>query len=256
MQQERPYTISIAGFDPSGGAGILADIKTFEMHKTMGLGVCSAITYQNEDTFIGVDWLPIEQILKQTEILLDKYPVSFLKIGLVESVEVLLALLNFIHGKYPGIKVIWDPVIKASAANYAFHANIPDDLLNQVCKHCFLITPNMDEAAILFGINRQNISEIESVVKARQVNILLKGGHCEPENDAVSDLLFTIDKTFSFNGERFHQFKKHGTGCILSAAITANLTNGFSLAESCLQAKKYIEHTITSNSTLLGYHYK
>lgn len=81
MQGTRHYVISVAGFDPSGGAGILADVKTFESHGVTGLGVCSAITFQTEDQFMGVSWIPLHQIELQLDVLLKKYEVHFLKIG-------------------------------------------------------------------------------------------------------------------------------------------------------------------------------
>src|SRR5436190_18815289 len=95
MAQIRPYVISIAGSDPSGGAGLFADIKTFESHKVAGLGIVSALTYQTDCTFEKVDWIPVEKILEQAEILLKRFPVKVIKIGLIESLQVLETITDY-----------------------------------------------------------------------------------------------------------------------------------------------------------------
>src|SRR5258706_15915901 len=115
MQASRKYVISIAGFDPSAGAGILADVKTLEAMKVYALGVCSGITFQTEDEFVGVSWIPLHQIELQLELLLKKYSVEFVKIGLIQSLEMLDELVQFVRTKFPGVKIIWDPILKASA---------------------------------------------------------------------------------------------------------------------------------------------
>src|SRR5690606_29234163 len=113
--KKRPYILSVAGFDPSGGAGILADIKTFEAYKTIGLGVSTALTYQTEDSFLGLDWQSEKQIDMQLEPLLKRYPIKFAKIGLVESLKSLSQIIEVLKHYNPGMKIIWDPILKASA---------------------------------------------------------------------------------------------------------------------------------------------
>src|SRR5690606_34283761 len=118
--KKRPYILSVAGFDPSGGAGVLADIKTFEAYKTIGLGVSTALTYQTEDSFLGVDWHTEKQLEMQLETLLKRYPVEIAKIGLVESLNSLDHILDILQNYRPGMKIIWDPILKASA-EFTFH---------------------------------------------------------------------------------------------------------------------------------------
>src|ERR1700729_4382873 len=107
----RPYVLSIAGFDPSGGAGILADIKTFEAQQTLGLGVCSALTYQTENTFEGVTWVNKDTIIKQLAPLLKAYSIDYVKIGLIENMEVLNSIIDYLLGKNPSMRIIWDPIL-------------------------------------------------------------------------------------------------------------------------------------------------
>src|ERR1041384_3366717 len=120
MEQQRPYVLSLAGLDPSGGAGILADIKTFEMQQVYGLGVCTAITVQTATQFLDVHWVPVDQIIAQLEPLLSSYQPQYCKIGLTEHVGILKQVLEYLHHQVPGIKVILDPVLSASAG-YTFH---------------------------------------------------------------------------------------------------------------------------------------
>ena len=94
MLVKRPYVLSIADFDPSGGAGVLADVKTFESNKVIGLGVISANTFQNDKEFAGVDWIPVEKIIEQISILQKSFEFEYVKIGLMENLETLFKIVQ------------------------------------------------------------------------------------------------------------------------------------------------------------------
>src|SRR3972149_10947273 len=94
MPKERPCVLSIAGFDPSGGAGVLADIKTFEQHKALGMGVVTGLTFQNDSEFDGVKWIETDEILKQIEVLARKFQFEFVKIGMVQNLETLEKIIE------------------------------------------------------------------------------------------------------------------------------------------------------------------
>ena len=96
FEMSRPYVISIAGFDLSAGAGILADIKTFEQHKVYGFGACTALTSQNDQEFLNLSWLSTENILQQLEPLLGRFEIQACKIGIIPSLKTLAAVLKFI----------------------------------------------------------------------------------------------------------------------------------------------------------------
>ena len=153
------------------------------------------------------------------------------------------------------MKIIWDTVIKATAANFSFHTKISENDLSELLNNIYLITPNSDEATFLFGDNAHDIDFLSTISEKYEVNILLKGGHKASENEIVADTLINKGKVTIFEGKKFYGFSKHGTGCVLSSAIAANLTNNKSLDEACSEAKKYVEQIITSNNTRLGYHY-
>ncbi len=252
-KQARPNVLSIAGFDPSAGAGILADIKTFEYCDTYGMGVVSALTYQNDISFEKAEWLGLSQMIAQIEILQKRFQFEYIKIGLIENLEVLLELITYlktIHNfQLITPKIIWDPILKASAG-FEFHNNVNQKLLETVCSELFLITPNIPESLQLGTYNdaQKNAKQL-----SRFCNVYLKGGHSEEKKG--TDFLFTMDgREFLFPSEISTVFPKHGSGCVLSAAITANLSKGMSLETACSKAKKYAADFLLSNDSLLGFH--
>ena len=246
MENIRNFVITIAGFDPSGGAGILADVKTMEQHGVYGLGVCTAITFQNENRIEKIKWLSDEEVIDQLKIISETNTVTVAKIGIVRDVKMLNTILDFLISKNKNIKIIWDPVIK-STGGFDFHSEKNDWL--SCLKKTFLITPNISEAKILTGIDDE---EKAAFALAKQCNVLLKGGHSS--SDRSDDLLFTPEKVVVIPGEKLNR-SKHGTGCVLSSAIASNLALGKNLAESCKLAKDYITQFILSDEELLGWHH-
>lgn len=245
----RPYALSIAGFDPSAGAGVLADIKVFEANKVYGLGVSTSITFQNENEFAGVEWLTMDSICRQIELVKKNKKIGFAKIGLIENFEILDQIISYLTSCIPNLKIIWDPILKASAG-FDFHKKINVQLLENICKRIYLVTPNIPEALLLGNYNDaiNNITLLKSYC-----NVYLKGGHSE-ENKGRDFLFTTEGKQFSFRAKQKNVFPKHGSGCVLSSAITANLAKGYHLHAACLRAKSYTERFLTSNKTLAGFH--
>lgn len=250
MNQPKPCVLSIAGFDPSGGAGILADIKTFEMHQTCGLGVCTSTTFQNENEFDGVEWLSFLSIQRQLEVLFRKYDINVIKIGLIESFAVLNNLVDQLLKFNPEARIVWDPVLSASAG-FNFHPHADQSLLIRILPKIFLVTPNIPEAHRLVDDGEDPITSITKLQK--YCNFYLKGGHSNTHN--ADDLLFINSAQYRIPGKKIAGSEKHGSGCVLSAAIAANLAQGMPLIEACEEAKHYINHFLRSSKTLLGYHY-
>lgn len=248
----RPYSLSIAGFDPCSGAGVTADIKTFEQHKVQGLGVNTAITYQNESEFLSVDWLTVEQIEKQIEILFRKYNPTYVKIGLIENFEVLKQIISSLKERNKNVKIIWDPILKASA-DFDFHNRINRDEVLKVLKDIYLITPNIPECLAIFGTDDYKKVQ-DKIYENNLCKVLIKGGHSN--KDDVTDILIEKNEISFFKGQRIANRDKHGTGCVLSSAICSNLSNGLELPASIKMAKNYITDFIDSNNGLLGFHNK
>ena len=247
----RPTVLTIAGFDPSAGAGVLADIKTFEALKTYGLGVVSALTWQNESEFEKTEWISADKIIHQTEILLRKSKIEFAKIGLIENWETFGQIIDFL--KNHNINIIWDPVLKA-IVGFDFHSDSNVEEWKKLLPKIFLVTPNWEEAKwitsdpnVLIGVR-----ELSS-----KCHFFLKGGH-NSEKPGY-DYLFIKGETkglkeFSFRPKVKDPSPKHGTGCVLSAALTSLLAKGYGLKKAGLMAKEYVAKYMVSNNTLLGYH--
>jgi len=246
MKSNRPFCLSVAGFDPTGGAGVLADIKTFEMQDVYGMGIITSNTLQTDNLFIKVDWVDIETIKKQLETLMNAYNFKAMKIGLIQSFEVLSQIILTAKSINPNLKIVWDPILNSSSG-FNFHTKNSMEL-SFLEENCTLITPNWNEFETLWGTKTDIIKE-----RNPKAAILIKGGHRKEK--AGCDLLFENGDFIEIPGNSFHGKSKHGTGCVLSAAITANLAKGKSLINSCTQAKTYVEEFIFSNDLNLGYHH-
>ena len=120
--KKRPYVLTIAGFDPSGGAGLIADIKTFEALKVYGLSVCTANTIQNDIDFKSCYWVDIEIIKHQIAILFDRFRIDYVKIGIIKNWEILNTIIDLLLRKNAEIKIVLDPVLRSSS-NFDFHAS-------------------------------------------------------------------------------------------------------------------------------------
>lgn len=251
MEANRPIVVSIAGFDPSGGAGLLADIKTFEQHKVYGLGISTAQTLQTEDEFISIRWEDESDILQSIETLLTRYDLKAVKIGIVENIRVLGKIVSLVKEKDNKIKIVWDTVIKSSSGFDFWNKEIDDKQLIKTLSKVHLITPNYNEVVQLV----QGISDAKEAAKklSAYCNVLLKGGHNEEEKGV--DYLYTKNSIDRLEGSANGIFAKHGSGCVLSSAITANLALGDDLITACKGAKQYIEQFLLSNKSLLGYHH-
>ena len=247
MKKIRTQVISIAGFDPSGGAGILADIKTFEAHKITGFGITTGITVQNESEFISCEWVSDSLLQSQIEIVLKNREINFVKIGLIKNLDMIEEIINILFSFNQQIKIIWDPILKASAG---FEFYRPDkNKIEKIVKKIYLITPNLIEIKIMYP----ELSPDKGAEQlAKHCNVFLKGGHNE-ENPG-KDILFENNKQLFFRPKKGLLPQKHGSGCVLSSAITANLAKGFKLHRACLKAKNYISIFLESNESLLGYH--
>lgn len=252
IRLKTPVVMSIAGFDPSSGAGITADLKTFESCEAYGLGICSAITFQNQDEYQGTRWTSVEDITLQCELQFNKFEPQYVKIGLIENFEVLDSITRYLCQRIPDIRIIWDPILKSSAG-FRFH-NCQDQeycqKLNDILNRLYLITPNTEELRQLFGTD--SLETLYAISLRHQLNILWKGGH--NDEHLSTDRLITPTGASEFAVNR-GKYEKHGTGCILSAAITATLAQGLSLDQACSKAQLYVSHIIDINDSKLAYHY-
>lgn len=252
LQLKTPVVMSIAGFDPSSGAGVTADLKTFENCGVYGLGICSGITFQNQDSYEGTRWTAWEDIRRQCELQFVKNRPQYVKIGLIENFETLDTLTAYLHDRLPEVRIIWDPILKASAG-FCFHdSNDEQNIrkLNTILNRIYLLTPNSEEVRQLFG--HSSIEKLRDICRSHHLNLLWKGGH--DDGNLSTDRLITPDRVYSFAVKR-GKYGKHGTGCVLSSVITASLAQSFTLPDACSKAQVYISSFIDSNNSKLGFHY-
>ena len=247
-QQGRPYALSIAGFDPSAGAGILADIKTFENNGVYGMGVISALTYQNESHFEHVEWIEIHKIIRQIDVLLTRYDIRHIKIGLIENAHVLQQLVLYMKTRIESPVIVFDPILKASAG-FVFHNDDAKEELFDLMSQMYCITPNLPEAHHLFG---EEELHNKLLAHSGKVNIYLKGGHSN--KSIATDTLYTQNLAVPFSNERLAKGAKHGSGCVLSSNLTAQLALGYHISVAAEKANAYTYNFLASNETLLGYH--
>jgi len=249
MSTNRPIALSIAGFDPIGGAGVLADIKTFEQHQVTGFAITTANTIQTENEFFEIEWTDLNFVTRSIETLFQNYKIKAVKIGIVPSLDYLNQILSTIKTVSPITQIVWDPVLK-STTDFNF-ITIENQLeLNKILSKIDLITPNYNEAEILFPGFIPNQLSLKNETPCA---ILLKGGHNPIE--IGTDRLFLKNQIIELLPSNKRCFEKHGSGCVLSSAIASNLALDQTLTEACKNGKTYIEKFLSSNSTLIGYHY-
>lgn len=246
----RPYALSIAGFDPSGGAGLVADAKAMEAQGVYGLTVATAITVQHESAFEQVKWLDSTLIISQLKILLKQYPIHFCKIGLIENWDLLQLVVATLRSLQPAIFIVVDPIFRASAG-FDFEHSTSSEALKAWLPSINLLTPNAQELARMDTSGKDLLTTAQEL--ANYTAILYKGGHNKVQKGV--DILLHEGASYKLQPSHLSAYEKHGSGCVLSASIVAQLAKGKTLPEACSVAKQYITPFLDSNPSLLGYHY-
>ena len=247
-----PNVLTIAGSDPSGGAGIQADLKTFSAMGAYGTSVITALTAQNTRSVRGVHPAPVEFIRLQLETLLEDVSIDAVKIGMVASREVAEAIRDVLQAKRPRW-IVLDPVMVAKSGDILVD-NVGIAAVREVLVPLAdLITPNLPEAAVLLAgstpTQRRDMLDLAPRLAAMGAGaVLLKGGHLRDE--CCPDLLIEGDQTTWLEGTRIATSNLHGTGCSLSSAITARLAHGDSLAQAVGTAKQWLEVALVESQRL------
>ncbi|MEM7453220.1 MAG: bifunctional hydroxymethylpyrimidine kinase/phosphomethylpyrimidine kinase [Planctomycetota bacterium] len=245
--------LTIAGSDPSGGAGIQADLKTFHQHGVYGMSVVTLLTVQNTQSVNDVVVMQPDLVLGQLDAVLGDIPPHAAKTGALGNAELIEAVAaaaeNF---QFP---LIVDPVMISKHGAPLIADDAVEVLCDRLLPNAFLVTPNLAEAERITGRNVDSIEAMEDAARAVRdigpANVLIKGGHLE--GDAI-DVLLADDEIFRFQSPRHETKHTHGTGCVTSAAITARLARNEDLNSSVRGAKKFITAAIESNPELGGGH--
>nr|WP_295159620.1 bifunctional hydroxymethylpyrimidine kinase/phosphomethylpyrimidine kinase [uncultured Methanobrevibacter sp.] len=233
--------MSIAGVDPSGGAGVFADLKTFQAIGVYGTGVVTALTAQNPYKFFSTQPVSPEYISEQIDSVMDSYEVEFIKTGMLYSPEIIKLVAEKIR-EYD-LKAVVDPVMVATSGGDLTKEDIADAFNKYLLPESILTTPNLSEAEKLTGLK---INTKEDAIKASEkivCNSLITGGHLDGINTINIDGDITIKKQ-----ELIETDNLHGTGCNLSAAITAYRAKNNALHTSIMKALDYVYEGIKNGN--------
>jgi hydroxymethylpyrimidine/phosphomethylpyrimidine kinase len=249
MRPLPPVALTIAGSDPSGGAGIQADLKTFHQFGAYGEAVITLITVQNSVRVSRVEVMPPWLVLEQIAAVLEDIPPAAAKTGALGSVEVVEAVAGAAaEFKFP---LVVDPVMVSKHGLPLLPQAAMRAIRERLLPCAALATPNVPEAEALTGIAIRTLDDVRRAaclihgMGARAV--LIKGGHLESD---ATDLLFDGAEYREFPAARIATLHTHGTGCTYSAAITAGLAGGAALGEAVARAKRFIHQAIRGNPGL------
>ena len=242
--------MTVAGSDPSGGAGLQADLKTFHQHGVYGTSVVTLLTVQNSQNIHTVEVLNPEFVLWQLEAVLDDIPPTAAKTGalgnaaVIESMARRAALFSF--------PLVIDPIMISKQGAPLIDNEGMGVLRHKLIPQAFLVTPNLSEASWLAEMDVTDLLTMRkaatSIAKLGAKNVLVKGGHLSGPS---VDILWSGGQHHTLPSERIDTAHTHGTGCVLSAAITARLAQGQDLVFAVKAAKKFIT-TAIQNSPGLG----
>jgi hydroxymethylpyrimidine/phosphomethylpyrimidine kinase len=245
-----PIALSIAGSDSSAGAGIQADLKTFSALGVYGLTAVTCIVAEVPRKVSLIEPVPATMVREQIQVLFKNFRIGAIKTGLLYSAEIVSAVAQAIQviGQKTArhIPFVVDPVMIATSGDNLLGPGAVESYKKKLFPLATLITPNLDEAALLIGTTIKDRKQMENAAKALAkeycASILLKGGHLRGEN--AIDLLFHHGILTEFSAPFVRSVETHGTGCTYSAAITAGLASGFSLESAIKLAKKFVTKSI------------
>jgi hydroxymethylpyrimidine/phosphomethylpyrimidine kinase len=246
-----PTALTIAGSDPSGGAGIQADLKVFSALRVYGMAVVTALTAQNTEGVREVYPLPEGALAGQLDAVLSDIPPIAVKIGMLstlDNVEIVQQKLS----EYECRWVILDPVITSSSGATLLDSDARHILSTQLLPMCTLVTPNLNEAEALFCKPVRTPFEMETAARGiydlAGANVLVTGGHLE--GVTALDVFFDGKNMERLAGERIDDAASHGTGCVLSAAIAAHLARGQNLLNAVEKGKAFTANAIRNRLQL------
>ncbi|WP_424475546.1 bifunctional hydroxymethylpyrimidine kinase/phosphomethylpyrimidine kinase [Oceanobacillus kimchii] len=247
-----PCALTIAGTDPSGGAGIQADLKTFQELQTYGMSVITSVVAQNTTGVTSVHHMPINMIEDQLKAILEDMPIHAFKTGMIankQMMEIISKKIEKLNAPY-----VMDPVMVATSGDSLIDTEARSFLREYLLPQTALVTPNIPEAEFITGHSIETLEDMKDAAKhiVDHFNAdaaLIKGGHMKA--DAV-DFLYDGSAMHTFSAKRINTKNTHGTGCTYSAAITSYLAKGYSMVEAVQKSKDFVTAAI-SQSFELGY---
>ncbi len=251
-----PVVLSIAGSDSGGGAGIQADLKTFSALGCYGTSVITAVTAQNTLGVTAIHSIPAEIVKAQLEAVLNDITPHAIKIGMIHTPELVFTIGSILK-EYVAIPLVLDPVMATASGDKLIENETIAALQNELFPLAALITPNLDEAAVLCSMPIKNVSEMENaaadILHTGCPAVLLKGGHLKGER--VFDVYVNQKgEKIIFEFPRINSNNIHGTGCTLSSAIAAYLALGYGNEDAIREARKYTYKAIKQGKNVLTGH--
>lgn len=237
--------LTIAGSDSSGGAGIQADLKTFQAHGVFGMSVITAVTAQNTQQVYDVQEIRPQLVKDQIRCLFEDVDIAAVKIGMVSSIALIEAIAETLQSVKPPA-VVLDPVMISKSGYRLLRQDAQDALVQHLFPLAEVVTPNIYEAEALVGKRISTLAGMktaaEAILKMRARKVVVKGGHLADE--PATDILYDGRDFMELRQERIETKNTHGTGCTFSSAIAANLALGVDFFDAVRRAKTYITGAI------------
>ncbi|HTR38108.1 MAG TPA: bifunctional hydroxymethylpyrimidine kinase/phosphomethylpyrimidine kinase [Bryobacteraceae bacterium] len=249
MTGAKPVALTIAGSDASGGAGIQADLKVFHQFGVYGEAVVTLVTVQNTCGVQRVQHLAADLVADQIRAVISDIPPAAAKTGALGNGEIIEAVAE-LAAEFP-FPLIVDPVLVSKNGAALLAAGAVDILKTGLLPRAFLLTPNLEEAGLLTGLEVRDAAGMREAARKLSAMgpraVLVKGGHLSGE---AIDILFHNGEWLEFTAPRIDSRNTHGTGCTFSAAITASLALGCDLETAVGRAKQYITNAIRTSPGL------
>lgn len=242
----------IAGSDPSGGAGIQADIKTATAHKVYSSAVITCLTAQNTKKVSAIHNPPIEFLKTQIETLLEDIDFDAIKIGMLGNAEIITEIADILLKKAKNTPIILDPVMVATSGDLLLEQNAVEFLKKKLISRALIVTPNIDEAQILSQMTIKNLDDMKKsaleIKKLGAKNVLIKGGHLEFKDNKIHSILLDENGNFyKISNNKISVKSLHGTGCTLASAISCNFANKIDLVLAVKKANSYVFKSVKNN---------
>lgn len=238
--------MTIAGSDSGGGAGIQADIKTFQELNVFGTSVLTALTAQNTLGVQGVFPTTPDFVEQQMTSVFSDFNVKAVKTGMLFSSEIIEKVTHNLIDKK--IFIVIDPVMIAKGGASLLQEKAVTSLTSKLLPLATVVTPNIPEAEVISGMNINNEFDMKEAAKRildyGMECVVMKGGHLDEQNTATDTVYFADGTSFLMQSKRIHTQHTHGTGCTFSAAITSFLGKGFSIQNAIIEAKKFVQLAI------------
>ncbi|MFC4993754.1 bifunctional hydroxymethylpyrimidine kinase/phosphomethylpyrimidine kinase [Rubritalea tangerina] len=244
-----PVVLSIAGSDCSSGAGIQADLKAFSYFGTHGLTAITCVVAETPNKVVSIHPVPPAVLQDQIKVLLETYQIRAIKTGMLYSKPHIVAITELLEQQ--PIPLVVDPVMVATSGAHLLKEDAVEAYVSRLLPIAQLVTPNLAEASVLLN---QEISQLDQLADAAKeigsiynISCLIKGGHLPAAEEQRIDTLWHDGKIYNFSAPTVEIDSTHGTGCTLSAAITANIARGLDIPDAIKTAKDWVHSAISES---------